>query len=174
MSRTESIGVTPKAARVAFLDHLRYLMVVLVVVHHAVAAYAGIASHWVAQDTTFPAADTIRELLDVFMMPVLFFAAGYFALPSLQKKGTWGFLRDKAKRLLVPWALAVLVVVPLATYDQPDQLVRPFRTYWPWYMGSFRTGLRSTQMPQGPTTQIVYWFISLLFAFLRCLRLARR
>jgi glucan biosynthesis protein C len=32
-------------------------------------------------------------------------------------------------------------------------------------MGSFETRLRFTQAPQGPTTQAVYWFISLLFAF---------
>jgi fucose 4-O-acetylase-like acetyltransferase len=33
------------------------------------------------------------------MMPVLFFVAGYFALPSMEKKGLWEFLKDKVRRL---------------------------------------------------------------------------
>jgi glucans biosynthesis protein C len=38
-------------------------------------------------------------LLDVPLMPVLFFVAGYFALPSLQRRGTGGFIREKVVRL---------------------------------------------------------------------------
>jgi glucan biosynthesis protein C len=153
------------SSRVAFMDNLRYLMVVLVVVYHSVAAYAIVAPHWVVHDTNTFAANIIRELLDVFMMPVLFFIAGYFALPSLEKKGLWEFLKDKVKRLLVPWALAVLIILPLALYDQPVKPVRPFWKYWLSYLSSFEVRLRFTQAPVGPTTQAIYWFISLLFAF---------
>ena len=153
------------SARVAFMDNIRYLMVVLVVVYHSVAAYAIVAPHWMVHDTNTFAADIIRELFDVFMMPVLFFAAGYFALPSLEKKGLWEFLKDKVKRLLVPWALAVLIVLPLALYDQPVKPVRPFWKYWLSYLSSYEARLRFTQAPVGPTTQAIYWFISLLFAF---------
>jgi hypothetical protein len=53
------------AARVAFLDNIRYLMVLLVLVYHSVAAYAIVAPHWVVHDTTSVAADIIRELFDV-------------------------------------------------------------------------------------------------------------
>jgi hypothetical protein len=151
--------------RLAFLDNLRYLMVVLVVVYHSFGAYATVAPHWVVHDTSSSAADVIRELFDVFMMPLLFFVAGYFALASLEKKGTWGFLKDKVRRLLVPWALAVLIFLPLVVYDQPINPVRPFWKYWAWYLSSFEAHLRFTQASQGLTTQAIYWFISLLFAF---------
>jgi glucan biosynthesis protein C len=147
-----------------FLDNIRYLMIVLVVVYHSVAAYAIVAPHWIVHDTNTFAADIIRELFDVFMMPVLFFAAGYFALPSLEKKGVWEFLKDKVKRLLVPWALAVLIILPLALYDQPVNPIRPFWSYWLSYVSSFQVQLRFTQAPMGPTTQAIYWFLSLLFA----------
>ena len=158
-----STSIAP--GRVAFLDNIRTLMVVLVIVYHSVAAYAIVAPHWIVHDTSTWAADIIRELLDVFMMPVLFFAAGYFALSSLKKKGLWGFLKDKVKRLLVPWALTVLIILPLAIYDQPVKHVRPFWKYWLSYLGSFEARLRFSQAPVGPTTQAIYWFISLLFAF---------
>ena len=153
------------SARVAFMDNVRYLMVVLVVVYHSVAAYAIVAPHWMVHDTNMFAADIIRELLDVFMMPLLFFAAGYFGLPSLEKKGLWEFFKDKVNRLLVPWAVAVLIILPLALYDQPVKPVRPFWKYWLSYLSSFEARLRFTQTPVGPTTQAIYWFISLLFAF---------
>ncbi len=151
--------------RVAFLDNLRYLMILFVLFYHALGAYASVAPHWAVHDTVSLAADIMRELFDVFMMPLLFFVSGFFAPVSLEKKGPWGFLKDKVKRLLVPWALAVLIVLPLALYDQPIKHLRPFWRYWLFYLGSFEVRLRFTQTPAGPTTQAVYWFISLLFAF---------
>ena len=72
------------------LDNLRYLMVVSVLIYHSIGAYATIAPHWIVHDTGSLMADMIRELFDVFMMPVLFFIAGYFALDSLRKKGAGG------------------------------------------------------------------------------------
>jgi peptidoglycan/LPS O-acetylase OafA/YrhL len=160
-----AISTSTASARVPFLDNIRYLMVVLVVLFHSVAAYAVVAPHWTIHDTNTIAADIIRELFDVFLMPVLFFAAGYFALPSLEKKGVWEFLKDKAKRLLVPWALAVLIILPLALYDTPVKPIQPFWKYWLNYLGSFEARLRFTQAPAGITTQAVYWYISLLFVF---------
>ena len=162
-ARAASAPIT--TVRVAFMDNLRYLMIVLVIVYHSVAAYAIVAPHWIVHDTNTFAADITRELFDVFVMPVLFFAAGYFALPSLEKKGVREFLKDKIKRLLAPWALAVLIILPLALYDQPVKPIRPFWKYWLSYLSSFEVRLRFTQAPVGPTTQAIYWFISLLFAF---------
>lgn len=161
----QAVSQPVASTRVAFLDNLRYLMVLLVVVYHSVAAYALIAPHWSVHDTNTLAADIIRELLDVFIMPVLFFAAGCFAIPSLERKGLGDFLRDKVERLLLPWALAVLIVLPLALYDQPVKPVRPFWRYWLTYLGSFQTRLRFSQVPVGITTQAIYWFLSLLFVF---------
>jgi uncharacterized membrane protein YcfT len=70
---------SPSVLRLPFLDNLRYLMILCVIVYHSVGAYASVAPHWVVHDTTFGAADIIRELFDVFMMPLLFFIAGFFA-----------------------------------------------------------------------------------------------
>jgi glucan biosynthesis protein C len=154
---------TGVSTRIAFLDHVRTLMVLLVVVYHAVAAYSAVAPHWWTHDTTSFVSDIVREWFDVFLMPVLFFIAGYFALSSIEKKGTWGFLKDKVKRLLIPWALAVLVVNPLAVYDQPSNLIRPFWNYWLQTMSHWQVQLISPAY--GPQIQSVYWFISLLFAF---------
>ena len=150
--------------RIAYLDNIRYLMVVLVVLYHAVAAYAAVAPSWAIHDATSPVADVVRLLGDVFFMPVLFFVSGYFALASLQKKGAWSFLKDKALRIAIPWVLAVLVLLPLALYYKSDHVLS-FRDFWPSYLGSFEVHLRFTQAEVGLNTQGPYWFLSLLFAF---------
>ena len=150
-------------ARIAFLDHLRYLMVLLVLVYHAVAAYSAITPHWTVHETPFLAADLIRALFDVFMMPVLFFISGFFALASIEKKGAWAFFKDKVLRLLLPWGLAMLVFVPLLMYSAHGMPVRPFRNYWVWFLTSFPTGVGF--LPADRPNQMVYWFVSLLFIF---------
>jgi glucans biosynthesis protein C len=165
MSKIEIPEIAGASTRVAFLDNLRYLMVVFVLLYHSCGAYATVAPHWVVRDTSSLTADIIRELLDVFMMPVFFFIAGYFALASLKKKAAGEFLKEKVQRLLIPWALAVLIFLPLVIYDQPIKPVKPFWKYWLWYLSSFETRLRFAQSPAGLTTQAIYWFISLLFAF---------
>ncbi len=156
----------PKAlARIAFMDNLRYLMVLLVLFYHSVAAYAVLATYWAVRDSTSFTIDIVRQLFDVFMMPILYFAAGYFGIMSLKKKGPRAFITDKISRLLVPWTLAVLVILPLMLYDQPNQAIRPFWSYWLYYIASFEARLRFTEAEVGPAMQAVYWFISLLFAF---------
>jgi len=137
-------------------------MILLVLVYHSVAAYATVVPWWFYHDTSFFAANIARELLDVFIMPVLFFVSGYFAFPSLQKRTVSKFLVDKARRLLIPWVLAVLIITPLLFYDTPNQTIKPFWKYWITFIERFPTQL--SYLPH-TLTQGPYWFISLLFAF---------
>jgi glucan biosynthesis protein C len=81
------------ANRILFFDNLRYLMVLLVLIFHSSASYSEMVAFWPLHEmNTSHLLDIIVILLDVFMMIILFFIAGYFALPSLQKKGGWRFL----------------------------------------------------------------------------------
>jgi len=73
---------------VVFFDNLRYLMVILVLIFHSGASYESIVGLWPYHDPNpKEVIDIIIMILDVFMMSILFFIAGYFALPSLRKKG---------------------------------------------------------------------------------------
>lgn len=49
----------------------------------------------------------------MFMMPTMFFISGYFAPLSLKTKKGWSFLKSRFKRLMVPWTVAVLTLIPL-------------------------------------------------------------
>ena len=82
------------SSRMVSMDFVRVLALFGVILFHASGAYANIP-YWSVQNGTSIVAIGIRELVDVFIMPLFFFLAGYFTLSSLRKKGSWGFFKSK-------------------------------------------------------------------------------
>jgi len=165
--------------RVIFFDNLRYLMVMLVLVFHSGASYGSMVAFWPYHDpnpTEF--IDIMMLLFDVFMMSILFFIAGYFALPSLQKRGGRRFLGDKFKRLGIPWLVVTTLVLPVLDYIHyhtqtigQGLLPRNYGTHW-WLsikkMAEFHIGpMRMSEYLD--MTEHFYqrymWFLSLLLLF---------
>jgi len=111
----EQVGKVPR--RMVFFDNLRSLMVLLVLVFHSGASYGSMVAFWPYHDpnpTEF--VDIVMLLLDVFMMSILFFVAGYFALASARRSAGRGFLEDKFKRLGIPWIVITILVLPILDY----------------------------------------------------------
>lgn len=104
--------------RILFLDNLRYLMVLLVVVLHAGITYSSFNPWWCVKEANTHAAvfDNLLLFLDSFLMPILFFIAGYFAISSFKNNGTRGFLKRKLKRLGLPLLLVLPLIGPTFTY----------------------------------------------------------
>lgn len=165
--------------RFIFFDNLRYLMVLLVLIFHSGASYGSMVAFWPYHDpnpTEF--VDIIMLLFDVFMMSILFFIAGYFALPSLQKKGGRGFLKDKFKRLGIPWLVVTSLVLPVLDYLHyytqsigEGCLPRNYGAHWWLSMKKF-TEFHIGQMRMSEyldMTEHFYqrytWFLSLLLLF---------
>jgi len=159
----------PTANHMFFFDMVRNLAMLSVVLFHAAGAYSTVTPYWPVHDGSSIVADGIRELFEVFMMPVFFFLAGYFALPSLYKQGTRRFLTGKFRRLGVPWLLALFVIIPMTLHftrvqANPNLVHQPFWQYWLTYLadfGTFRVGLLSVDK----TNQMHFWFLSLLLTF---------
>src|SRR5579863_2968276 len=111
----------PAAARLIFIDNIRWVMILLVLSMHAAVTYGGHGSWYVRepaklgilQDLTFL---TYQELLQSFFMGFLFFLAGYFVPGAYDKKGANRFLRDRAYRLGLPALLFMFVIQPLTCY----------------------------------------------------------
>lgn len=106
-----------RKSRIYFLDNLRTFIIFLVVCFHAGWVYesSGVLSWaWIVDDPSKNNfAGLFNLILDIFMMPVMFFISGYFAPLSLRRKtGKW-FLISRFKRLMAPWILAVLILLPL-------------------------------------------------------------
>jgi len=166
----------PPGNRILFLDNMRYLMVVFVVLLHAAMSYGTFGRHWVVGDAAanIKLFDMTLMIIDVFAMPVLFFIAGYFALPNIQKKGSGVFLKDKFMRLGIPWLICIIFIVPIITYihhynhlgGKPLLTYGQFWIYWMKTVSDFPTGFWSPMYPNIVNfNQTVYWFISLLLFF---------
>lgn len=148
---------TPQPSRLFFLDNLRATVIVLVVVLHTFLSYMVYAPPWwyVLDPVRSLLFDWAVILLDVPLMPVLFFLAGFFAFPSLERHGAGNFMRDKVVRIGIPWIIGVLFLAPLITYmiyvsrQIPVSFVQFLATeFWgPMYQ------------------QAVYWFLGVLFLF---------
>ncbi|HYO42199.1 MAG TPA: acyltransferase [Candidatus Limnocylindrales bacterium] len=142
--------------RLVFLDNLRASVILLVIVLHASISYMLYGPPWwyvvdPDQGLEFTA---LVLLVDVPLMPILFFVAGYLALPSLRRHGTGAFVRGKLVRLGAPWVFGVVVLAPLITYV--GYLSRGVPTgYLEFWTGDF----------WGPMfQQAVYWFLGVLLA----------
>lgn len=106
----------PPTGRIDAFDALRSLMIGLVVVAHVSMTYMPHAAAWwyVVSEKTDPVFLIVVNILDVCIMPVLFFLSGYFSPASYLKKGFAGFLRDKVRHILLPWIVGIVVLVPVA------------------------------------------------------------
>ena len=108
---------TIKTNRIYFLDNLRTFMIFLVILIHAATVYEKYsmgALWWIVIDPSTSDLNGILFLiLNIFVMATIFFVSGYFVSLSLKNKTEWLFLKSKFKRLMIPWIIAVLTLIPL-------------------------------------------------------------
>ncbi|MBU1543189.1 MAG: acyltransferase family protein [Proteobacteria bacterium] len=161
----------PADHRIFFFDNLRYFLVLLVVLFHSIASYNNLSDWWTVNDDNFLFFDSVLILLDVFMMPGLFFIAGYFALQSHQGQTTRGFIKKKFNRLGIPWLIGVILVNPVQIYIWNLSCGQSNPGLWHYFVFkiksalSFYTGLVNLSVQYDQFIQLHYWFINLLFCF---------
>ena len=145
--------------RLYFLDNLRTTIIFLVILYHAGGVYESTgwwASFWIVDDPlTNDLVGILNLILDIIVMPTLFFISGYLTPNSLQNKEVRGFLVARFKRLMIPWLVAVLILIPLYkiiflyTRNLPQEI-------WTSYF-HFSSGNISSQS--------WLWFLPVLFLF---------
>lgn len=140
--------------RLYFFDNLRALVIVLVIVLHASITYMTYAPSWwyVLDPDNSDVFAMLVLLIDVPLMPILFFIAGYFALPTLQRRGVKLFLKEKFIRIGIPWIFGALFLAPLITYMIYFSRHIPlgFPQFW------------ATDFWGKMYQQSVYWFLGIL------------
>lgn len=109
--------------RLAWVDNLRTLMIVLVVNMHACVTYSHIGS-WYRMEGHEPATPVKIVFffwecpIQAFFMGLLFFVAGFFAHQSLERRGPSAFLSARAVRLGLPSVFFMLLIQPFILYVQ--------------------------------------------------------
>jgi fucose 4-O-acetylase-like acetyltransferase len=153
---------TTKANRIHWMDNLRTFLIFLVVAYHAAGAYenSGLwASFWIVDD---PATNDLvwflYTIIDYFVMPTMFFIAGYVTPMSLDNKEGWAFFKSRFRRLIIPWIIAVLTLIPLYKVIFLYSRGLP-QENWTTYFHFSSGNIESLQ------SQNWLWFLPLLFLF---------
>ena len=149
-----------KGNRIHFLDNLRTIIIFFVVLYHAGIVYesSGFGAWvWIVHD---PATNDVAGILcflviDIFVMSTIFFISGYLTPMSLKYENGWAFLKARFRRLVIPWIIAVLTLMPLYKviflYSRGLPQER-WTTYFHFSNGNI-------------TSQNWLWFLPVLFLF---------
>lgn len=152
-------------SRAPWLDCLRSFITVLVVAHHAALAYTTFATfhkeayilstHPIVDDKRSVYMDLFVVFNDSFFMALMFLISGVFALKTLQYKGAKNFIKERFKRLFIPFMAAVTLVNLIAYYPaylRSDKPAGLFNYIYDFFV--------TESWPVGPA-----WFIWILFLF---------
>jgi len=126
-AEVNSLGAEVKSAlkaaptsRIYFLDNIKVLLTVLVVLHHAAQPYGPGGGWWVASDPyniiDYVALGVFMAINASFFMGFFFMISAYFVPSSLERKGAVKFMKDRLVKLGVPILVFMFGVFPVMGY----------------------------------------------------------
>ncbi len=153
---------TSAAGRLAWIDQLRTLAIVLVVNMHACVTYSHVGSWYVVESPDPPLLTKVLFVfwqghLQAFFMGILFLVAGYFAHGSLVRRGPGGFVRERLMRLGAPTLFYMLVLNPVILL-----VINPNRNDYGPLPGAYASYLTSGRFLGGTGPM---WFAAALLIF---------
>jgi len=110
-----------KKPRLLYIDNLRILLTILVILFHLAIIYGGPGTgYYIEGGQTGIVSSSMMTLFVVlnqaFFMGFFFMLSSYFSSGSLDRKGARAFLLDRLKRLGIPMLFYALVLSPLLEY----------------------------------------------------------
>ena len=141
-----------------YIDRLRVVLTVLVVLHHSFITYGAPGGWYYAQKTTKIAAlipmTMFVAINQAFFMGFFFFLSACFISPSYNRKGAGQFLSDRLKRLGIPLIFYSFILSPVLSYLVYYWGYGHHITY-PQYLGGFDDWIDFG----------VLWFVAALLLF---------
>jgi len=148
---------TAMGNRIYWLDNLRTITILLVVLYHVGGVYeaGGLWGwFWIVDDPdTISWVGIVGIIFDIMVMPIMFFISGFLTPASLKNKTGWEFVKGKIKRLMIPWVIAVFTLIPLYKVIFLYSRGLP-QEHWSTYFHI-----------TNPNSQNWLWFLPVLFAF---------
>jgi len=156
------LGSTKTAAssRLAYIDVVRFVLIVLVIMVHAAVTY-GSAGSWTYVDSRSTNEMTSALLTffvmysQSFFMSLFFFFAGFFTPGSFEKKGLVKFWKDRIVHLGIPMVLYTFFLSRIPNYLDDVVSNGESASFWQYTARTF-----ISDADEGPT-----WFLFALLAF---------
>jgi hypothetical protein len=155
---------TASKPRLLYIDNLRILLTILVILHHLAIGYGAPGNNIYIEAGEISTVSTILMTLFVainqaFFMGFFFMISSYFAPGSYDRKGPGPFVLDRLKRLGIPLLFYIVVLDPLINF-----VMARYRGY-PGSLGQYLTlHLQNTidykALGVGPL-----WFVAVLLIF---------
>jgi surface polysaccharide O-acyltransferase-like enzyme len=120
MSASPSALIPEQPKKIYYIDHLKVLLTILVILHHSFITYGASGGWYYTQKTTKIGAlipmTMFVAINQAFFMGFFFFLSAYFIGPSFNKKGAARFVGDRLLRLGVPLVFYSFILSPILTY----------------------------------------------------------
>lgn len=105
--------------RLAYLDNLKALMIIFVIILHAGVTYSNLGSWYYFEPRKLGLPSLyffafFDSFLQAFFMSLFFMISAYFVPTSLDKKGTKKFIQDRLFRLGIPTLIFMFLINPFA------------------------------------------------------------
>lgn len=134
-----------ESQRLLFVDNLRVVVIILVVLVHLAIVYGGLSAE--TANPNQPGGPGAFLLLwfslacQAFFMGLLFLIAGYFTPGAYDRKGGAAFLRDRLLRLGIPLLVYDLLINPLIVFARTSSAASgDFLSNYPRYLTGIGTG----------------------------------
>ena len=120
--------------RLHWIDNLRVLVIILVVILHAAVTYSGIGGWYYKENHPLDTATLAlfafyQTFMQAWFMSLLFMVSGYFSAASLSRDGTGRFVAGRCRRLGIPLLVYIFLLHPLSVkLAYPD--VELLGWYW--------------------------------------------
>ncbi len=144
--------------RLFWIDNLRALMIILVVMVHTGVTYSGLGNWYYVENEQVGMGSTlffalIQTFTQAYFMSLLFLISGYFSRKTLERKSPGRFLSGRFYRLGIPLLIYIFILHPLnVKMVYPDLDLVKF-----WAEGITRLRLFSRTGP--------LWFVEALLIF---------
>jgi glucans biosynthesis protein C len=124
MTKTTATATATGAAapdRLHALDAVRAFALLLGVAFHASMSFLEPRIWIVGDASTSPAMDVFFFVAHIFRMTLFFVIAGFFARMLLERRGAAGFVKDRAKRILLPfvvfWPIVLASIIAVVIWS---------------------------------------------------------
>ena len=157
MPESQPALIQPKN-KINFIDHLKVVLTVLVILHHAFITYGAPGGWYYSQKTTLLGAIVPMTMFvavnQAFFMGFFFFLSALFIPSSYDKKGPVKFVTDRLLRLGIPLVFYSFILSPFLSFMVYDGAEGHHITYLQ-YLGGFDSWISFG----------VLWFVAALLIF---------